>query len=288
MHRGVQWPEPTLAWPEGKLICCTFRVAYEAFRKSGRFKHTSKLDVNVASISHANYGGSVGIWRLMDIFERNRIRATIGANGLAVEKWPDTVKEAHARGHEIASHGMTNDYQLTDLTPEQQTEEIRSCTRVITECVGTRPVGWAGQGNMHTVETLGVLANEGYRWFGDAFDDDVPYVAEVEGKRIAVIPKLNYANDWRAWSGGLGNATTFFEGFKTSFDFMYQEALRGRAGAMDVIVHAELGGRPNIACAFEEMIRYVKQFETWIPLRREVADYLLSSNMKAEPYRPLD
>jgi peptidoglycan/xylan/chitin deacetylase (PgdA/CDA1 family) len=288
MHRGVQWPEPTLAWPEGKLICCTFRVAYEALRKSGRFKHSSKLDVNVASISHANYGGSVGIWRLMDIFERNRIRATIGANGLAVEKWPDTVKEAHARGHEIASHGMTNDYQLTDLTPEQQKEEIRSCTRVITECVGTRPVGWAGQGNMHTVETLGVLANEGYRWFGDAFDDDVPYVAEVEGKRIAVIPKLNYANDWRAWSGGLGNATTFFEGFKTSFDFMYQEALRGRAGAMDVIVHAELGGRPNIACAFEEMIRYVKQFETWIPLRREVADYLLSSNMKAEPYRPLD
>jgi peptidoglycan/xylan/chitin deacetylase (PgdA/CDA1 family) len=288
MHRGVQWPEPTLVWPDGKLLCCTFRVAYEAFRKSGRFKHSSKLDVNVASISHANYGGSVGIWRLMDIFERNRIRATIGANGLAVEKWPDTIKAAHAAGHEIASHGMTNDHQLTDLTPDQQREEIRECTKVITDCVGTRPIGWAGAGNMHTIETLGILANEGYRWFGDAFDDDLPYIAEIEGKRIAVIPKLNYANDWRAWSGGLGNATTFFEGFKTSFDFMYQEALRGRPGAMDVIVHAELGGRPNIACAFEEMIRYVKQFETWIPLRREVADYLLASNMKPEPYRPLD
>ena len=288
MHRGVQWPEPTLAWPDGKLMCCTFRVAYEAFRKSGRFKHTNKLDVNVASISHANYGGSVGIWRLMDIFDRNDIRATIGANGLAVEKWPETIKAAYQAGHEIASHGMTNDHQLTDLTVAEQVQEIRECTKVITACVGERPVGWAGAGNMHTVETLGILANEGYRWFGDAFDDDVPYVAEVEGKRIAVIPKLNYANDWRAWSGGLGNATTFFEGFKTSFDFMYQEALRGRPGAMDVIVHAELGGRPNIACAFEEMIRYVKQFESWIPLRREVADYLLASNMKAEPYRPLD
>jgi hypothetical protein len=69
---------------------------------------------------------------------------------------------------------------------------------------------------------------------------------------------------------------------------MYQEALRGRHGAMDVIVHAELGGRPNIACAFEAMIRYVKQYDVWIPLRREVADYLLSSTMTAEPYRPLD
>ena len=197
----------------------------------------------------------------------------------------------HKAGHEIAAHGMTNDHDMTDLTPDQQRQEVRDCVRVIEDCVGERPVGWAGPGNLHTAETLGILADEGYRWFGDAFDDDVPYVAEVNGKRIAVIPKLNYANDWRAWSGGLGNATTYFEGFKTSFDFIYQEALRGRAGAMDVIVHAELGGRPNIAVALEQMIRYVKQYqdEVWIPLRREVADYLLAgSNLPAEPYRPLD
>ena len=291
MHRGVQWPQPTLQWPDGRRVCCTFRVAYEAFRKSGRFKKDSKIPLNVASLSHANYGGAVGIWRLMDLFDRNGIKATIGANGLAVEKWPETIKALHQAGHEIASHGMTNDHHMTDLSPDEQREEVRGCTRVIEACVGVRPVGWAGPANLHTPETLGILADEGYRWFGDAFDDDVPYVAGVNGKRIAVIPKLNYANDWRAWSGGLGNATTYFEGFKTSFDFIYQEALRGRAGAMDVIVHAELGGRPNIAVAFEQMIRYVKQYQdyVWIPTRRELADYLLSSsNLPAEPYRPLD
>jgi hypothetical protein len=38
------------------------------------------------------------------------------------------------------------------------------------------------------------------------------------------------------------------------------------------------------------MVRYVKQYqdEVWIPLRREVADYLLASNLPAESYRPLD
>ena len=291
MHRGVQWPETTLQWPEGKLIACTFRVAYEAFRKSGRFKRNKKDEVNVTSLSHANYGGAVGIWRLMDMFERHGIPATIGANGLAVEKWPDTIKAMHAAGHEIASHGMTNDHDMAELSPDEQRQEARDCARVIEDCIGERPVGWVGPGNLHTEHTLGILADEGYRWFGDAFDDDMPYVAEVNGKRIAVIPKLNYANDWRAWSGGLGNATTYFEGFKTSFDFIYQEALRGRPGCIDVIVHAELGGRPNIACALEQMIRHVKQHgeEVWIPLRRDMADYLLSgSNLPAEPYRPLD
>lgn len=291
MHRGTQWPQTTLRWPNGKLVCCTFRVAYEAFRKSGRFKRNSHIDVNVTSLSHANYGGAVGIWRLMDIFDRHQIKGTIGANGLAVEKWPETIKALHGAGHEIAAHGMTNDHDMTDLTPDEQRQEVRDCARVIADCVGERPVGWAGPGNLHTAETLGILADEGYRWFGDAFDDDVPYVAEVNGKHIAVIPKLNYANDWRAWSGGLGNATTYFEGFKTTFDFIYREALGGRPGAMDVIVHAELGGRPNIAVAFEQMIRYVKQYqdEVWIPTRRECADYLLSeSKLPAEPYRPLD
>jgi hypothetical protein len=291
MHRGVQWPQPTLQWPDGRRVCCTFRVAYEAFRKSGRFKKDPRIPVNVASLSHANYGGAVGIWRLMDVFDRNAIKATIGANGLAVEKWPETIKALHQAGHEIASHGMTNDHHMTDLAPDEQREEVRGSTRVIEDCIGVRPVGWAGQGNLHTPETLGILADEGYRWFGDAFDDDVPYVAEANGRRIAVIPKLNYANDWRAWSGGLGNASTYFEGFRTSFDFIFQEGLRGRAGAMDVIVHAELGGRPNIAVAFEQMIRYVKQYqdEVWIPTRRELADYMLSaSNLPAEPYRPLE
>lgn len=291
MHRGVQWPKPRLKWPDGRLMCCTFRIAYEAFRKSGRFKQTSKIPVNVASLSHANYGGAVGVWRLMDIFDRYGVKGTIGANALAIEKWPDTVKAFHAAGHEICSHGTTNDIHITDLTPDEQRVEIATCTKTIKDCIGVRPIGWAGPGNLHTAETLGILADEGYQWFGDAFDDDVPYVASVNGKRIAVIPKLNYANDWRAWSGGLGNSTTFFEGFKTSFDFMYQEALRGRPGCMDVIVHAELGGRPNIAVGFEQMIRYVKQYqdEVWIPRRKELGEYMLNgSGLEAEPYRPLD
>ena len=227
----------------------------------------------------------------MDIYERHGIKATIGANGLAVEKWPETIRAFHKAGHEIASHGMTNDHHMTDLTPEQQVEEVRGCTRVIQECTGERPVGWAGPGNLHTGETLSILAKEGYSWFGDAFDDDVPYVAEVDGKNIAMIPKLNYANDWRAWSDGLGNATTYFEGFRTSFDYLREEGLRGRCGAMDLIIHAELGTRPNIACAVEQMIRYVKQYsdEVWIPTRKELADYMLNgSGLKPEPYRPLD
>ena len=58
-------------WPEGKTICATFTVALEAYTKAGHFK---TLEIsngpNLFSISHADYGGNAGIWRVMEILER--------------------------------------------------------------------------------------------------------------------------------------------------------------------------------------------------------------------------
>ena len=292
MHTGVQWPTPRLKWPDGKLICCTFRVAYEAFRKSGRFKKSPKIPVNVASLSHANYGGAVGAWRLMDIFERHKIPATIGANGLAVEKWPETIKAFHQAGHEICSHGMTNDHHMTDLSPDEQRQEARACADLIQRCTGVRPVGWVGPGNLVTPETLGVVAEEGYTWFGDAFDDDVPYIAEANGRKIVVIPKLNYANDWRAWSGGLGNGSTYFEGFKTSFDYVYQEALRGtaRRDGRDRPLRTRQPSAPRLRLRADDRATR-SNIRAKFGSRRGAnrrATFWKNLGLNAEPYRPLD
>ena len=75
--------------------------------------------------------------------------------------------------------------------------------------------GLVRPGGHHTDVTLGLLAEAGYLWSGDPSDDDVPYVASVNGRRICVIPKTWYANDWRAWGNGLGDAGTFFTGSRT-------------------------------------------------------------------------
>jgi hypothetical protein len=90
---------------------------------------------------------------------------------------------------------------------------------------------------------MGTLADEGYTWWGDPCDDDPPYVESVNGKRIVVIPKHWFFNDLRGWNGGgLGGAEAF-QAFKYGFDFVYEEAKRGRPGRIDALVHAELGGR---------------------------------------------
>jgi peptidoglycan/xylan/chitin deacetylase (PgdA/CDA1 family) len=279
----------TIEWPEGKMICATLTVAFEAFNRGGHFKKASDVSVNLASISHANYGGNVGIWRIMEICERNDVRATIDVNGLACERWPEAVRALYDQGHEIAGHGTTNDVKVTELSPEEQREEVRACSRIIEEVTGEPPVGWVGPGGAHTEETLGILAEEGYTWCGDQSDDDLPYVVAVSGRPMTIIPKHWYFNDWRAWNGGASNGAMAVEGFKDAFDFVREEALAGRPGRIDALVHAELGGRPYMAHAWEKMIRYLKQFEEliWFTHRRDIADYCIARTNDPPDYRPM-
>jgi peptidoglycan/xylan/chitin deacetylase (PgdA/CDA1 family) len=280
---------PRIAWPNGKMIAATFTVAFEAFERGGHFKKSKPNEVNLVSISHANYGGNAGIWRILEILQRNGVTATIDVNGLAVRKWPEAVRALHEAGSEITGHGTTNDIRMTDLTPEEQRVEIRAVNKAIRDITGADPVGWVSPGGHHTRETLALLAEEGYKWCGDQCDDDLPYVVEVEGRRMVIIPKHWYFNDWRAWAGGATSGAEAVRAFQDGFDFVYEEALRGKPGRIDALVHAELGGRPYMAHAFEKMIRYCKKFEdlVWFPTRAEMADYVLKTSTYVEPYAPL-
>src|SRR3954471_6651170 len=126
---------PQIEWPDGKKICATLTVAFEAFTRGGHFKKTKSSEVNLVSLSHANYGGNAGIWRILDVLERNNARATADVNGLAAQKWPEAVRALHDAGNEIAGHGTTNDIAMTDLTPEQQRAEICEVNRVVREVI---------------------------------------------------------------------------------------------------------------------------------------------------------
>lgn len=267
-------------WPEGKTICATFTVALEAYTKAGHFKTLDIPGTNLFSISHADYGGNAGIWRIMEILERHGARATIDINGLAVEKWPDAARALHAAGHELAGHGYTNEVKMSSLTPQEQRVDIRRVTAIIAETTGARPVGWVSPGGNHTAETLGILAEEGYLWCGDRCDDDPPYVEKVGERRIVIIPKHWFFNDLRGWNGGGLAGAEAFQAFKYGFDFVREEARRGRHGRIDALVHAELGGRPYVAHAFERMVGYCKSFadEVWFPSRKEIAEYMLAGS----------
>ena len=62
------------------------------------------LDEPVPQRAQGEFGGRTGIWRLIDLFNRKDVKATIFTPGRICELYPDALKAAHAGGHEIAEH----------------------------------------------------------------------------------------------------------------------------------------------------------------------------------------
>ena len=89
-----------------------------------------------------------------------------------------------------------------------------------------RSTGWLTSGMRHTERTLGILAEEGFAWHGDAVNDDNPYPAVVNGKTMIIVPYKNAVsglNDTGMYRRGI-TARDVFNSFKDEFDLLYEES----------------------------------------------------------------
>jgi hypothetical protein len=96
----------------------------------------------------------------------------------------------------------------------------------------------------------------------------------INGKPLIIMPRLDYANDLSLIFRAKNPARVYFESFKTAFDLLYAEGRAGSPKLIDALVHAHIGGRPNIIGVFEECIRYAKGFKNvWFCTKGEIATW---------------
>ena len=145
-------PRP-IAWPNQARICVTFIVPWEVWpanfathqslQRHG--SHTipppnAVFKKNMAAITEREYGDRVGIWRLVELFERYKLKVTFLMNGLKVEQFPNEVKEFKALGHEFSSEGYEHEYSFM-YTREQERESIEKTVMAFERVLG-RALGW--------------------------------------------------------------------------------------------------------------------------------------------------
>lgn len=274
---------PPIEWPDKALICVCVTAAFEAFRFHGHYtqgpgKGPGKPDH--FSLSYADYGPKVGVWRIFDVLERNGIKATFDTGGLAAEKHPHIVKEMMQRGHEVAGHGYANDSYPSDDDLEGELRDIQATAKAIEASTGQRPVGWVSPGSVGTSKTLQYMVQEGFLWNGDDASDDVPFVKKINGKTLVMVPRINFpTNDLLVWINPQNPPSAYFNGFKETFEFLYDEGRRGSPKWIDLLLHSDMGGRPTLIGVFEKALRYAKGFErVWFARRRDIAEWVLQKN----------
>ena len=269
---------PPLKWPNDAKIAVSFFVAFEAFEKSSQYRRHEGDKPDYASLAYGEYGGRAGIYRILDALNGNQVKGTIDTNGRAAEIFPDAVKELHAAGHEIVGHGWVNDILLTSLNRQEERALIKRTLDAIASATGERPVGWVSPGHRINEHTFEHFVEEGIFWTGDLPGPDVPECRRVNGKPLVVMPRLGYANDLSLIFNAKNPAQVYFDSFKAAFDRLYAEGEAGSPKLIDCLVHAHIGGRPNIIGVFEECIRYAKGFvDVWFATKGEIARYYLDT-----------
>jgi peptidoglycan/xylan/chitin deacetylase (PgdA/CDA1 family) len=267
-------------WPNGQRIAVVFNVCLEAW-SDGKAPGISPMGnplpagvLDTMAISWAAYGAEVGIYRLLEAFAAHKAKTSVMVNAIIAERAPQAVKAVADGGHEVLSHSYAMDVIPALLSDEDERKNIERCTKLLEKASGKPVQGWLSPRGTSRTETPRLLAEAGYRWYGDVFDRDLPYVKTAGNKKIVAIPLGTDVNDMPSMKYGSPPKMMV-----ESFDEVLGIARTKKAGPtmIDVTSHAHIFGRPRGAYYYEKIIeRAASAPDVWIGTRAEIADHMLA------------
>ncbi|WP_051581583.1 polysaccharide deacetylase family protein [Pseudonocardia acaciae] len=284
MPRPIRPRRPrTVHWPDGATIAVSVSVAFESFERHSQYRQEYRDGgVDHFSLSFGDYGARAGVWRLLDLFAEQDVPVGFSVSGLAARAHPGVIEAIRADGHELVAHGWANDIVMAqDL--ETDRELVRRTLDAIGDAAGgQRPSGWSGPGNQGSPDTQRVLVEEGLRWTGDDASDDLPFVVDVDGRPLVVLPKTNIAaNDLVQWMMPANGPDVFLAGFTDTFDTLYAEGVAGAPGWAEIVVHCHMGGRPAFVPALRAALAHARRHPgVWWARKGEIAEWALDQGFR--------
>src|ERR1700751_2968995 len=193
--------KPNWVWPNDKRIAGVFNICLEAW-SDGKAPGISPMGnplpagvLDTMAISWAAYGVKCGIYRLLEGLRQHGAVASGMVNAVIAERVPEAIRAISDGGHEVLSHSYAMDVIPALLSDEEERKNIERCTALLEKASGQKIVGWLSPRGTSKPSTPKLLADAGYRWYGDVFDTDLPYVANHGNNKIVAIPLSYDVND---------------------------------------------------------------------------------------------
>jgi peptidoglycan/xylan/chitin deacetylase (PgdA/CDA1 family) len=279
--------QPNRLWPTGKRIAVVFNVCLEAW-SDGKAPGISPMGnplppgvLDTMAISWAAYGVTIGIYRLLDAFKRHGAKASVMVSAIIAERAPQAVHAVARAGHEVLSHSYAMDVIPALLSVQDEQRNIERCTKLLETVSGQKIVGWLSPRATSKPTTPKLLVAAGYRWYGDVFDADLPYVQKFDGKRIVAIPLSYDVNDMPSMKYGSAPGA-MLEAFEEVIRIAREHDDEPRI--IDVTSHAHIFGHHRGAYYYEKIIeKAVSAADIWVGTRAEVAEHVLSQEDHVPP-----
>jgi polysaccharide deacetylase family protein (PEP-CTERM system associated) len=109
--------------------------------------------------------------KLLDIFSEHNVQVTCFVLAWVAERFPHLVKEAAARGHEIASHGYAHRL-VYQQSRDEFCEDVRHARLLLEDVAGAPVLGYRAPGFSTTTDTpwfFDALVEAGYQYDSSVF-----------------------------------------------------------------------------------------------------------------------
>ncbi|WP_191084003.1 polysaccharide deacetylase family protein [Roseococcus microcysteis] len=284
-HYGPTPPDPR--WPGGARLALNFVINHEeggeeSFPDGDPRSETGLTEGSTAAVkgrdlaaeSMFQFGSRVGFWRLHRLFTERNLPCTVFAVARALERTPHCVTAIKAAGWDVAAHGWKWEMHAgMDEATERQ--RIADATAIITREIGTPPLGWYTR-YAPSENTRRLLIEHGYLYDSDAYDDELPYWREVDGKPHLVLPYNLTHNDVRFARQGMTSGLEFFEYIKGAVEMMLSEP-GGRM--LSVGLHNRIIGHAGRAAGLARLLDWVAtRPEIWVCRRADIAHHWVAEH----------
>ncbi|WP_102223408.1 polysaccharide deacetylase family protein [Acidimangrovimonas sediminis] len=226
--------------------------------------------------SHYEYGTRAGYWRVMRCLDAFGAPATLSACGLAVERSPWLARDAVARGHEVSCHGWRWE-RHAGMDPATERAAIARTAATIARVTGVAPVGWHTRSAASQNTRALLVEHGGFLYDSDAYNDDLPLLVQVGGRRHVVLPYSFDTNDMHFHQAGqrFVQGRDFADYLIAAYDQLWREG--GEVPRMMSIgLHLRMIGRPGRIAGLETALAHIAQKGgAWIARRDEIARHWL-------------
>lgn len=284
-------PQPD--WPGKARLALNLVLNYEEGSEYSILEGDDRVEVGLAEAvggrvpqgqrdlafeSLYEYGSRVGVWRLLQIFREREMPITVFGCALALERNPRVAEAIVEAGYDVCCHGWRW-IEHFRLSEDEERDQIARAVASLQRTTGQRPLGWYCRYGP-SANTRRLLVEEGgFLYDSDAYNDELPYWAEVTGRAHLVVPYTMDANDGKfCQPAGFSTGEDFFDYLKATFDQLYAEGADSPK-MMSVGLHSRISGRPARANGLARFLDYVlKHDRIWICRRLDIARHWIATH----------
>jgi allantoinase len=237
-------------WPGGKAVALWVCVSLEWFPITPGHMQTAYPDYR--HYTARDYGNRVGVYRLLDAFEKAGVHASFATNAAIASRYPALVADIVAGGHEIIAHSTDmNGTIASGLPVEDERALIAASLDTLEAATGTRPAGWLSIARSQSWNTPDLLREAGVTYCCDWVNDELPY-RFTNG--LINLPLNHELSDRQIITVQQQSADSYATSMGDAFDWLAREAAGHGGRMLPLHITPYIMGLPYRIAAFEGLL----------------------------------